>query len=97
MKIEGTLLAVKHPESHYAVNVWKVRYKVKVDEQILEREKYVVGLPGCSGDDMEREAAMAVARGYAGRRIKILSAEFVDSAVAAGNTHDNIVNRLKNR
>lgn len=95
MKIAGTIIAVRHPEHHYLVNISLVKFKFKWKGKVEEREQYVVGLGTFGSDEADCEAAFALARSYGGTHIKILSVSFVGSGVAAGTVHDRIVEHFR--
>jgi hypothetical protein len=95
MKIEGAILSIKHPEHYYGANVHRVRFKFKWKGKVTERETYVVGVSACGDDLSFQSAALAVARSYAGSRVKILGVDFIGTAVVTGHIHDLIAAQFR--
>lgn len=77
-------ISVKRDPLWAAVNIWKVRYQVRINRKLETREKYVVGLNACSGKESELEASVAVAAVYGGKSVRILDVSFIATGVKAG-------------
>lgn len=95
MKLDNAILCVQHPEHYYSINVHRVKFKFKWRGKIETREKYVIGANGIDDDLSFESAALAVARSYGGKPVKILEVTFVDSAVVTGHMHELIVGQFK--
>ncbi len=81
--MRGIILGFKPLSYHFLTNIWVVKYSVKINGKIKEREKYVVGMQQAHNDgEINMQAALAVAGLYGGKRIRILSTRFVDSGVS---------------
>lgn len=81
--VEGSVLSVKG-KLGFGSNIWKVTFKFKYKDKVIERETLVSGVSTCSGEQGKLAAALAVAESYHGSKIKVLKCEFVGTAVLTG-------------
>lgn len=83
--IVGATISLNREPLYCLANVWEVKYKVRIGRKVEARTSLVVGISSCDGEQAEREAAMASASRYGGKKITITSANFLGSAVMAGH------------